>query len=398
LGFAGAAAVAALSASSYPGCAVYDSSLIGSTPDGAAGGDGAVPPCMHAYPPDRPPADAGTATPLAPIVAAFNTIDIGVRGPPDGAIPPFGYDLDHTCTCPGLPSCAQPKGSPLSEACDDSRGRDNIDIKLFQALPGAATTGTAQVDQGLRAGQYGLLIRIRDYDGMPEDPKVTVDFYVSNGLERDDAGNLPTAKFDGTDHWTIDPASFMPSGQPTFSADNAYVARNPEDPAGSSVLVASFDQLPIVFGDRSFLGGATMQLFGAVIVGTLQLTNVDGGSSGSSLGLGLTGGTIAGRWPTSQILSTLATIPAEGGFLCGTDPSFYNRVNYAVLKGVICAAADIAKLSNEDNQMPLAPCDAISVGMKFTAVPAVLGGTFAVAPAPAGCDDGGVLWSDQCPQ
>ncbi len=388
-GLALAVAIAGLGASSYQGCAVYSSSLIGSAITGDdAGSSTATCAQTHAVPPGRPTVadDGGDGPDIQPVVAALRTIDIGVSGDIDAAVPPFGFDLDNDCTCPGPTSCATAL-EPAGTFCDDEGGRDNMDIQLFRGLPGVASTGTAQINQGLTAGQYGLLFVITHYNGTANDSQVTVDFYVSNGLNRSPDGGIPTPLFNGNDYWTIDPNS-LTGGQPVFSDGIAYVS--------NSVLVANLAQLPVVFGDRSFLGGATMQLSDAVVVGQLQLVSPDGGD----LRLGLSSGTIAGRWPTSKILGTLATIPGpqEGGFLCGTDPSFTNKYDYNVFKNVVCGSADITQLSGNDNKMPLAPCDAISVGMQFTAAPAQLGDVLAVPAAPAGCGDAGNPWSDNCSQ
>jgi hypothetical protein len=381
--------------SSYQGCSVYDSSLIGSSDadDGTSPGtDAAAPPCNHAYPPEPPQiVDASGNLGSSSIFAAFNSIDIGVAGGIDAAIPPFGYDLDHDCTCPGQRSCTPRSGAPPAESCDDKRGRDNIDIQLFRLLESAASAGTTQIDQGLSAGQYGLLLEIQDYNGTENDPVVTVNFYVSNGLNRDADGGIPTPKLDGTDRWTIDPSSYVgqqTGGTPAYTADVAYVT--------GGTLVAHIPQsIPIAFGDRSFLGGATMELYGAVIVGQLQLQQFDSGIP-NSFGFAITQGTIAGRWSTRQLLSTLATIPEEGGFLCLTDPSLYNQYLYKAFKAVACLAADISQDPSNDNKG--VPCDAISVGMQFTAVPALRGDDLMVAHPPAGCQQAnGAPWSDQCP-
>ena len=394
VGIVGASSIAAFAVWCYQACAVYDSSLIGSIDGGSTDslttGDADIPACNHAEPPDRSKDAGGGGT--IQVVAAFNTIDIGIGGSVDAAVPPFGYDLDNTCTCPGPPSCLQPPqpmGAPVSASCDDSQGRDNTDILLFRDLPAAASTGTNQIDQGLTAGQYGLVLVISGYNGQENDSEVIVDFYVSNGLARDADGGIPTPKFDGTDLWTRDPNSLQggqPNGQPMYTDRTAYVS--------GTVVVAHMPQLPIAFGDRSYLGGATMQLVGAVIVGQLEAQPI-GDSGSGTVGFALIKGTIAGRWPTSQILSTLATIPTEGGFLCGSDTP--NALSYGIIKEVVCAAADIATVSTEDNSTPLAPCDAISVGMQFTAVPAQLGPVMAGAPVLAGCQDAGVPWSDHCP-
>lgn len=394
---AGAVLGLALGVESYQACAVYEPSLLlpsdvdAGAPDAAPDADT----CAHVRPPSRPDASDGNGQGIL-VIAAFKTIDIGLTAEAGAPRPPYGYDLDGVCTCPGPPSCAQQTGVP--ESCDDEAGRDNTAIDLFRGLGVAASTGTSQIDDGLASGQYGLLLVIDEYNGQPNDPQVKVSYYVSNGVNRASDGGIPPPDFMGNDLWTIDPGSLIGNTQdlvkikscaknsqcqPVYSDDQAYVADN--------VVVANFiDQIPVAFGDRSFLGGATMSLSGAVIVGQLQPVPLAVGFSYE-----LTGGTIAGRWPTSQLLSTLATIPdpmIDGGFLCGSG-----SVNYELLKAVACEAADISQNSLYDNASPPAACDAVSIGMRFAAGPAQLGAVYAVAPAPAGCADGGLAFTDKCP-
>jgi hypothetical protein len=373
---------------SYAACMIYSSSLLVPL-DSGQGASEASSGCEHARPPDRPVASDEGGGPFK-VVAAFRTIDIGLgANAPDGAaapVPPFGYDLDGVCTCPGPPSCAQAKGAP--ESCDDDAGRDHTAIDLFRYLGAAASTGTSQIDQGLSAGQYGILLVINNYNGQQDDSSVTVDFYVSNGLDRSPDGGIAMPLFDGTDQWTIDPGSLSGS-QPVYSDDQAYVS-------SGSVVAHMSKPIPIAFGDRSFLGGATMLLSGAVIVGELQPYPLGdaNASGGVTFGYSLTGGTIAGRWGTGDLLSTLATIPSSGGgFLCGPD-----SVPYSLIKATACGSADISKSAANDNASPLAPCDAVSVGLQFTAVPAQLGDVLAVPAAPAGCADGNNPFTDSCQQ
>jgi hypothetical protein len=394
-GLAAVVVVGAIAASSYQACSVYDASLlvgpdssavVAPEASGDANGDGG---CVGAVPPSRPaPTPDDDAASQITVVAAFNTIDIGLTEL-DASVPPFGYNLDEQCTCPGPPSCAQQAKAP--ETCDDpdSGGRDNSDIKLFRLFGMTATSGTMQIDQQLSMGQYGLLLVVNNYNGQPDDSNVTVDFYVSDGLARDDAGLIPRPKLDGQDMWTRDVNSISPSNTALYSDDTAYVS--------NSVVVAHFGKIPITFGDRSFLGGATMKLSSAVIVG--QLTAYSEGDSGSApFGFALKGGTIAGRWSTTDLLSTLATIPdttsdaSTGGFLCGDSGA------YQIIKIVVCQTADISSNVTNDNNTPLAPCDAISVGLQFTALPAQLGPVIAVPPAPAGCADSNGTFTDKCSQ
>lgn len=386
-----------LGVSSYQGCSIYDASLLlpandaGGATDPTRDGD----PCAHIGPPPRPRSVNPDAQSQSLVVAAFKTIDIGVGA--DGGVTPYGYDLDGVCTCPGPASCAQQDGAP--ESCDDKAGRDDTAVLLFLSLGAATSIGAFRIDQGLQSGQYGLLIAISGYNLEMNDDRVVVDFYVSNGLNRTPDGGIPTPVLDGTDLWTIDPGSLQGGSAPDV-LDIASCANNPrckplyeDDQAYVSngfVVAHMAGPIPIAFGDRSFLGGATMNLSDAIIVGQLSTFPLSHGG----VSYQLTGGTIAGRWPTSQLLSTLSTVgdPAtDGGFLCGSSSTTYN-----IIKAVTCGAADISHIASNDNNVPLAQCDAISVGMQFTAVPAQLGGVFAVPPPPAGCTDGGVLFSDTC--
>jgi hypothetical protein len=389
-----AAALIMVGAWSYEACAVYDPSLL-LTSDSGTGMDGGVDPnvCTHVSPPGRPDSGVDSDAGTLQVIAAFRTIDIGLAA---DASTPFGYDLDDQCTCPGPSSCVPEKGAMIP--CDDdaggNTGRDNTSTVLFRSLGGAASTGTAQIDDGLSNGQYGLLLVIDKYNGMPNDPNVTVSYYVSNGLDRTDGGSAAPPTFMGLDKWTIDPESLQdppadpssisscmgnPRCQSAFSDDQAYVS--------NGFVVAHFNQLTVAFGDRSFLGGATMALTNAVVVAELRIVPLL-----QNFSYELVGGTIAGRWPTKSLLQTLATIPdtsTDGGFLCGQN------LTYLLIKTAVCQTADISQ--NQANDNSNAACDAVSVGMTFTAGPAQLGAVLAVPPAPAGCTNGGFPFTDTCP-
>jgi hypothetical protein len=366
-----------LGSGSYQACDVYNPSLL--VPDEAGG-------CQHVAPPPPPPSVDDDGQFSFPVRAAFNTIDIGLRS--DGGIPPFGYDLDHICTTPtGQESCAQPKGVPVSY--DDEAGRDHWGINLFDALGEVASVGTAQINEGLQKGQYGLLLEITGYNLQANDDHVVVNFYVSNGLERTADGGIPVPQFNGNDFWTIDPGSLMGSCtdagacQAVYNDNAAYVSNG-------FVVAHMATPIPIGFGVRSFLGGATMTLSDAIIVGELKpCAHVPAGQ----VCFQLVGGTIAGRWGTKQLLSTLASITdpfVDGGFISGDSGT------YSAIKTAACAVADISQSESNDNQSPLANCDAVSMGLQFTAVAANLGGVLAAPDAAAGCTSGGVPFSDTC--
>ena len=407
LTFAALVALSAAAVSVYQSCALYDSSLLLPAADAGADGGAEAGPCNPARWPSRPAKNDPSSTPNIEAVAALQSIDIGLGSSgdagTDGGLPPYGFDLDGVCTCPGPPSCIQEQGAP--ETCDDSVGRDNANLEIFQQFGSVALNSASQLNQGLQSGQYGLVFRLTNYNNQPNDTQVTASLYVSNGVGVGADGGTVSPTHNGTDPWTIDPGSLANGAQlvgtdcggdnpacvPVFTDVNAYVA--------GGVLVAQLTtDFPLSFGTKSVLGGAVMRLKDMLIVGTLQPKGIVGGG----FGFAINDGTIAGRWPTSYLLSTLASMPDNNvplplgpdSYLCGQDK------NYQILKWAACQIADIASNPAADNTN--AHCDAISVGLRFTAEPARLGAVLAVPTPPAGCttDAGAGLpaipWSDQC--
>ncbi len=390
----GSALVFAVSAlSSWPGCTIYDTSLL--LPD-----DGGT--CGARWP--SPPAqDDPSQTPDTPVVVAMQSIDIGV-GPDAGPLgvdssaplPPFGYDLDKTCTCPGATTCKQAPGT--TKICDDDAGRDHIALQLFRDLAPSSQAGSLQANQAMQAGQFGILLQITGYNQRANDTQVSVRLYASNGIDGIQDGGTPSPNHDGNDKWTVDPA-YLVQGQllgnidcetnssactPEFVDDHAYVS--------GGVLVAHLSSAPLTFGYRANLGGALMMLTDAVIVGTLRQVTLFGSFQGWSIA----DGSISGRWQTSQLLSNLATIPnplLDGSFVCGTDP--LGAPVYRYFKPLICGLQDIASSERNDNKG--VPCDALSMGFAFQAEPARLGSVYRVDQPPAGCvGSGGAQWQDDC--
>ena len=350
------------------GCAVYDASLLldGSVPEDAAPGDAGadVDTCNHAYPPPRPDASDPSDASIE-LVVAVQTVDFGL----DGGV--FGFDLDHTCTCPGPESCV-PQPAAKAEHCDEPGGRDNSGGILIQALTALSPDlTTARLDTQLDTGKGSLLFRVRDWNGLPDDDQVEVAVFASNGtLPLTDAGANPVPKNDGTDIWSLDPSSVVGNPPPVVAVNEdvaAYVS--------GGVVVAS---VPFGLGVGQGFGPGFLRLNEALLVATLTAT-----PQGYTLA-----GTVAGRWDTRNLLTGLQGVrdPFDSSkYLCGSDTT------YQQFKALICGGADIASQSTNDNTG--APCDALSLAVGITAAPAQIG---AVVPYSAQTPPCGATYSDQC--
>jgi hypothetical protein len=345
----------------------------------------------------------------------MQTVDVGAI--PDASVmqldsstplPPIGFDLDNDCTC-----CSHASGSTCPTGgscagsgviCDDNAGRDHVALRIFSVLPSASAAANA----GLQGGQFSILLQITNYNGTLNDTSVTVALYVSNGLEGIQDGGAVTPLHNGADLWTVDthylattqtggtvpdgtPCNGTTACQPIYVDNAAYVS--------DGVLVSRPSAtLPLTFGYRANIGGALMKLSDAVISGTLQRSQGQGGS----VLWALTNGSISGRWSSSQLLSNLATLPnpmVDGSYICGTDP--YTGLSvpggaYGTIKSYICALQDIASQQSMDNMG--VTCDALSMSLGFTAEPAQIGSVYSVPQPPSGCvSEAGALWSDKCP-
>ncbi len=352
----------------FGGCAIYDSSLlIGSPPDGFAmddaGSDADADLCNHAEPPTRPLADDPSDADIE-LVSAVNDIEFGDGGSV------LGFDLDHTCTCPGPESCVPEQGG--NGHCDDSQGRDNAGGALIQTFSQLSSQlSVAKINTNIQTGQDTMVFRVRQYNGTANDTQVALAVFVSTGiLPLTDAGTNPIPKHDGTDTWGLDPSSVVGTPPP-------YVATNEDTSAyvANGVLVGSVS-FPFRVGNA--FGPNFLRLDGAFLVATLTKA-----SSGYAMN-----GVITGRWDTRNLLTGMQGVHdplSPSDFLCGTDST------YQGFKKAICQAADIASLGTNDNTG--AACDALSLAVAFTSEGAELGGLFSASTPPTPC---GATYSDQC--
>jgi hypothetical protein len=328
--------------------------------DGA--GDAAVEACARTRWPVRPTVDDGTDN--VEFVDAL--VSFSAEPDPDAGDVVQGYDLDGVCTCPEPESCT-PRANAAPH-CDGPGGIDNAGGELLTTIA-QLVDKKADTNSRLRSGDYGLLFRVRGYNGGANDREVELAVFLSNGTDGIQDGGVPPApKYDGADRWTVDPKSLAGGTAPPYvpiSVDpHAYVADH--------VIVATVD-----FPLR--LGRMTVELVGSVVTGTLTK---------DAIGYRVNDGVIAGRSPARTFLTNLAAIDdpfVPGGHLCGAS------VTYQDVKTKVCASADIFSDLKQDNTS--APCDALAVSAHFTASAAQLGSVFAPPPPTTPC---GPQWVDDC--
>ncbi|MFO0669917.1 MAG: hypothetical protein U0235_09875 [Polyangiaceae bacterium] len=350
-----AGATAAVAIACAAACTVADGlSLPSATPD-AGLADTAV---------DAPTVDAGCVTahipppPAADVdgdgveyVFALRELDFRV----DPALGNAGFDLDQACTCrPDKDTCRVAAAQPH---CDGENGRDNALAELSQSITLPESLDPERfVKRELAAGRAGLLIKVAGYNGQADDRSVKVSFYPSNGTETARDGGPPT--FTKTDRWTVDPGYLF--GDPSLRIASLL----------STKAYVSGRTLVALFSFKFPIAGLDVDLASGAFVATL----VDGPPR-------LEHGVIVGRWALDKAVHALGQLDVDGSAAC-TLPFF---------PGVaprVCQIADLRVNPAEDGR-DLA-CDAISVGIGFSANEATIGGLDYIPPH-ENCPDAGVV-------
>jgi hypothetical protein len=319
------------------------------------------------------PSDAGDQS----FVVALHTIDVGFT---DAGTSKLGYDLDGVWTgCKG----GGPDGSVGPESCkpavvgathpDDNEGRDDYAVKLLLALAAfdPAQFNTTTVSQRLQNGTYSVLLQFLHYNGTPNDTSVSVGLYASNGVAGD-AG----AKWNGNDSWSIDDSFVVNDAGPVLPTHfdaNAWVAN------GTLVMKVNF---PLSVG-ASATGSFTITLAAGLITGQV----VPAGNGTYSLA----NGQITGRWNVGDLLTAVQDVTISGATVC--PGSTY----YQLLKGEACQYADI--MTDPTQDLTGMKCDGLSLGIGFTADPALLGPIVATPEHVSPCypEGGAPDASDMCP-
>jgi hypothetical protein len=308
-----------------------------------------------------PPGGVDDGTTIGPVVVAVHTVNLGDMG----TIP--GFDLDNVCTCTddAGPSCAG-RSAQAGLYCDAPGGIDNQFAKIVQLIQvplGAATFSSTAFSNEANAGNWTLLVEIDGYNGMKDDPSVTVSLFPCPGLG-------VTPKWDGTDSWAVLDTDVDSAGMPVFTSDGAYVS--------GGTLVASVPGVPIT------LAGAketiTLTLSSAVLTGQLGQTNGQ---------WRLEQGVLAARLGITNFFQSLSAYRDNQGLPLCTNSGLI----YMTAKTSICNDADILLTATDPSSTT---CDAVSFGMGFTADPAQRGPSVPAPTPTPGCSPATDPANDSC--
>jgi hypothetical protein len=327
--------------------------------------------CTPAHPPDRPSTADDDLTSLD-FVVAVNEYDLGEidRGAEVQRFRTMGFDLDQACTGQGDgPTCTNvwtTSNPPIDGDALD--GRDNTQgAVLFNLRNVELGRSTSElVNSFIDSGAATTLLRVRRYNGLPNDRDVEVQVFAGTMMHT----GAPLA-WQGNDEWAAvhgwveqDERGEWSAERPTFFDAAAYVT--------DGMLVAHLKQF---------------RTAGAMLSQVVITARID-----QTLGLALAEGTMAGRAKTNDLLAGLREFPDSetGEKICiGTK-------NYPKHKRTVCSASDISFSPSAD---PSSQCDATSWGFHFTALPAKLSGA---VPVPwvdlfaNACEPGNFPGDDSC--
>ncbi len=344
---------------------------------GNAGSSGAPMPaeCKSVGVPSRPTANAGMSGSAGAggdaesYAVAVSEVDFGFTTTPEDVEKSIGLNLDEQLTdTRGQTSCVNDKALGVFDyhMKDKANGIDNSGLALLRTVAlSYPDLSPEKVNERLKEGGFGLVARVKHYNGASDDTDVFVTVQPAWGVYREPEETPPKFKvpnFNETDVWATDAEYYADSKDeiyPTIHSQFAYVS--------GGRLVARFDQLYANIGMPNPQGGRSrpfeVRLEGAWFVGDLSI--VDGQMS-------IHNGILAGRWRRTEVFLSMRKNAV------GTDQ--YSQClerwdTMPLFRSTVCNAQDlgdgggcITPASGEVEQKP--PCNAISVGIGFTAKPA----------------------------
>lgn len=312
--------------------------------------------------PGPPPAD-GTPD-RAPAYLAVTTLDLGRELGSAG----LGFDLDRTFTTePAANSCAVAEVGPTLPQVSVVDLTDGVDNGLGRLLKGLTDLSPGSrwraedLYQRLRAGHYGLVFRLRGWNGTPNDDAVELAAFPAIGFGQDlpDGGfielqpSLQRGGTDGGDIWVPDFRFFLPlpdGGSEPWTASAAAWVRD-------GLLVARFEELTVSLRfDNQDLEPADILLHDAWVTGRLSA-----GSTGELAAL--LDGRLGGRAEMNQVIAEVQEVRVDD-----PDPNVQYACTGLTAKqtaAIACLMRDI-RVSHCDDGLAL-PCDGLSVGARFEA-------------------------------
>ncbi len=308
--------------------------------------------CSHASFPGRP---TGTNDGAFDLYYALNSLELS-----DPSRSSRGFDLDDACTVDkATASCLTTRGRELP--VDLANGVDNAGYPYLSLALVAPKSPLSE-------GRYGIVVRVRNWNGLPDDPGVEVTVFNSPGLSATDGG--PRApRFDGTDTFDLYDEQSPPSaGQPA--------------PKGELVALRSDESTAFVKGGNLYANLVPDEYaFGTKSSDDLHLTYTALRTDGSRLpfsslllsaklvGSGadakLVDGTLAGTLASDELLASLPFV-RDPGAVADAGPVHVcpGTSLYTSARSKVCASLDLST-SGPDTEFP---CDGLSSVFGFSAV------------------------------
>lgn len=306
------------------------------------------PPPVDAGVPPRP-ADAGGVPHGAVETYAIDSILLGdtdrAGALSNSAWRTYGYDLDGLVTTQDSTDvCTRPSGSPRSNQADGDGGIDNatgsIVLPVLETMAGEPTPSVTET-QAIRAGAFTLELALDGPSDTPSTAGIGLAVFTGASL-----GAPPT--FDGQASWPVLASSLVDGAT---LASGARVALEDGYVTGAGIFVSGVPSdvpvvLPLWFPDR-VRGALVLRVHRAVITFRHDASDPTR----------LVDGTIAGVLDPDELIEAVRSYgDANSRSLCG-----------AAFDGIALMLQETQDILRDGTNAPGVPCDAISVGLGFTA-------------------------------
>ena len=307
--------------------------------------------CMT-WPPAPPVADDPSEAGDINVVFAFHSLTYGDAEKSEWRS--LGFDLDGVNTTAQNPDlkCSF-TGSGLAPLMrDNGCGLDNVVGGVLWEVATAYTeeisAGEGEATADIQAGNVGLLLRIANYNGTPNDTTVVFSAYETNGAQDPD--------WDGNDEWSVRCDSLAGDAVSSLYVDSsAYVV--------DGVVVAHLDPFPMYVGLAETVP-VSLPFNRSVLTATI----VQGTNGLLELREGRLGGVVE-----PEELFRVMSVASDCQFV---EDAFY-------VQNVVCPYRDVTVLDGTGTS-----CDAFSIGIGFDAWQAKLrDGCEEPEPPSVTCDD-----------